>query len=111
MSPLAFLKVGPSNDEVMGRIVLELRPDVVPQTVKNFIALCTGSVDGMTYKGTTFNRIIPDFMIQGGKIQGPHESSFGGRFKDESFDLKHDRPGVLSMNFIKNSHYSFQNSK
>lgn len=54
----------------------------------------------MTYKGTLFNRIIPDFMVQGGKVHGPKESTYGGRFEDENFQLKHEKEGVLSTCFI-----------
>jgi len=86
----------------MGLVEMELREDIVPKTCKNFIALCTGS-PGYGYYHTTFHRIIPNFMIQGGDLDNlkgtANYSSFpGGRyFKDENFTLKHDRPGLLSM--------------
>ncbi|RWS24749.1 peptidyl-prolyl isomerase-1-like protein, partial [Leptotrombidium deliense] len=73
----------------------ELRTDVVPKTAENFRALCTGQ-HGYGYKNTTFNRIIPGFMCQGGKVEGK-ESIYGNRFNDENFQLKHTGPGVLSM--------------
>jgi len=88
--------------QAMGLVEMELREDIVPKTCTNFIALCTGS-PGYGYHGTTFHRIIPNFMIQGGdpdNLKGTaNYSSFpGGRyFKDENFTLKHDRPGLVSM--------------
>lgn len=51
--------------------LLELRNDIVPRTCDNFLRLCTGENQyGLCYKNTTFNRIIPEFMVQCGKISG-----------------------------------------
>ena len=77
-----------------GVIEIQLYADKTPNTVNNFIFL---SNEGF-YDNTIFHRVIANFMAQGGDPTGTGRGGPGYRFADEFHpQLKHDRPGILSM--------------
>ncbi|KAL8482083.1 hypothetical protein ACS0TY_028288 [Phlomoides rotata] len=83
------------GDQSVGRIVMELYADIVPKTADNFRALCTGEKGIgknrklLHFKGSTFHRVIPDFICQGGDFTAGNatggESIYGAKFADENF--------------------------
>ena len=93
----------------MGTIVCRLFEKETPKTVRNFIELAEGKreftdvasgekVKRPFYDKLAFHRVIPDFMVQGGCPRGDGTGGPGYNFEDEFHpDLKHDRPGILSM--------------
>ena len=95
------------DDEPAGQIVFGLFGNVVPKTVKNFATLCDGSAGvgnagkALHFQGSSFHRIIPGFMAQGGDFTNGNgtggESIYGNKFNDENFDIKHSKPYLLSM--------------
>jgi len=88
-----------------GDIILNLEFEKTPGTVGNFVALAEGNMENSAkpqgekyYDGLKFHRVIADFMVQGGCPQGTGTGNPGYSFEDEFHaDLKHDKPGILSM--------------
>lgn len=98
-NPKVFLDITIGGSPA-GRVVCELRADVVPKTAENFRALCC-KPEGEGFKKSTFHRIIPGFMCQGGDFTNHNgtggRSIYGTKFQDENFQLKHTGKGILSM--------------
>lgn len=100
-----------SNDHIFaymftskGEIVIDLAFQDAPRTVANFIMLSEGQMATEYtkkgrgfYSGLRFHRVIPDFMIQTGDPLGNGTGGPGYIIMDEITDLKHDRPGTVSM--------------
>ena len=89
-----------SLDSTPAKVIFKLYDDIAPKTAANFRALATGE-KGYGYKGSTFHRIIPGFMCQGGDFEKHNGtggySIYGKKFEDENFRVKHDKKYLLSM--------------
>lgn len=97
-----------TQSQVLGKLYIELRKDLVPVACANFMALCSGlrgwGEDGVNYhyKGIRIHRIIKDLMFQSGDLldtKGDCSRSIynhGGLFRDETFILRHTGAGCLS---------------
>merc|ERR1711868_225951 len=104
-NPVVFFDVTIGGQQA-GRITMELYADKTPKTAENFRALCTGEKGvGKSgkphYKGSSFHRVITEFMAQGGDFTAGNgtggESIYGMKFEDENFTVKHTGRGDLSM--------------
>lgn len=100
--------------ERLGRVTFELYRHLLPRTCQNFWRMCrggdsvvpddskTGELVQLSYKGTTFFRVMKDAWVMGGDVTAGHGgnsgySCYGRYFPDESFAIPHDAPGILGM--------------
>lgn len=92
------------DGEHAGRIVVELRSDLMPRTCENFRSMCTGQ-HGWTYKGCKFHRILPNFIVQSGDVELKGDkkegkggiSIYGRTFADENINALQHIHGAVSM--------------
>ncbi|KAL9905338.1 peptidyl-prolyl cis-trans isomerase D [Glossina fuscipes] len=105
-NPIVFFDINIGR-EYAGRMVIELRKDVVPKTAENFRCLCTGENGIGTmgrplhYKGVCFHKIMRVYVVGSGDIINNDgsggESIYGPLFDDENFELEHSEEGIVSM--------------
>jgi len=83
------------------QLEFELFDDITPKTTKNFRQIALNGINGKTYNGNKFHRVIKGFMLQGGDIVNENGtgsvSIYGDQFEDENFKYRHKVPGLLSM--------------
>ncbi|KDO32940.1 hypothetical protein SPRG_02633 [Saprolegnia parasitica CBS 223.65] len=102
-NPVVFLDITVAK-QFIGRMLIEVRADVVPKAAENFRALCTGDCKdargrALHYLGTPIGRVVLDSHLQAGDIDGNGGTSIYPTrlFEDENFLLRHVGPGTVSM--------------
>uniref|UniRef100_A0A6B2FY19 Peptidyl-prolyl cis-trans isomerase n=1 Tax=Myxobolus squamalis TaxID=59785 RepID=A0A6B2FY19_MYXSQ len=104
-NPIVFFDISIGGQDV-GKLRIELFKKEVPLTTENFRQFCTGEhrKEGkpIGYKGCCFHMIVKDFMIQGGDFinnngTGVYSIYNEQEFKDENFEIPHNKAGLLSM--------------
>ncbi|XP_017076081.1 peptidyl-prolyl cis-trans isomerase, rhodopsin-specific isozyme [Drosophila eugracilis] len=91
------------NKKPVGRITFGLFGKLAPKTVANFRHLCLRGVNGTSYVGSRFHRVVDRFLVQGGDIlngDGTGSISIYGEYfpdEDKALAVEHNRPGYLGM--------------
>jgi len=90
------------GEALVGKIVIECFDHICPKTVANFVELVKGKHEAGRYEGTRMNRVVKKGWLQGGNIAPVEEgdvvkSTYGGAFADETFNVKHDKMGIVGM--------------
>ncbi|XP_028620864.1 peptidyl-prolyl cis-trans isomerase A-like [Grammomys surdaster] len=106
ISPTMYFDIT-ADGKPLGHVSFELFADKVPKTAESFRALSTEE-KGFGCKGSSFHRIIPGFMCQGGDFTTHNgtggRSIYGEKFEDENFILMHTGPSILStVNAVPNT--------
>lgn len=97
-NPVVYLELA-NNGVILGKLVFQLRADIVPLAAENFRALCTGE-HGIGYRSSSLHGIERHSRIYGGDFFGTGSAGFsiyGSTFPDEDFQLKHCGPGALAV--------------
>jgi len=96
----AFLEIS-FDQQVIGRLIFELFPNLAPKTCENFLSLCESEAGSSGYVGTPIHRIKPGGWLQGGDVLTGNGDSgataSGGALSDESFSIEHSEYGILGM--------------
>ncbi|XP_030384561.1 peptidyl-prolyl cis-trans isomerase, rhodopsin-specific isozyme [Scaptodrosophila lebanonensis] len=89
------------NRQPLGRITFGLFGKLAPKAAANFRHICLRGINGTSYVGSKFHRIVDRFLVQGGDIvngDGTGSTSiYGDFFPDEGLNVEHNRPGYLGM--------------
>ncbi|KAI5516030.1 peptidyl-prolyl cis-trans isomerase protein [Trichomonas vaginalis G3] len=104
LGPRVFFDVSIAGN-LIGRVKIELRPDICPLACENFRRFCTGEYRPkgvpLGYKGTRFHRVVPGFIVQGGDCDTQDGygciSIYGREFNDEPSAYKFDETGIVAM--------------
>jgi cyclophilin family peptidyl-prolyl cis-trans isomerase len=90
--------------------LIKLFENVVPRTAENFKRLLLGTANyrgrNLSLIGNHFHHVVPRAYAEIGHLEGGNCSIFGPTFRDESFELPHDRPGLLSCVSEENTNNS-----